>query len=133
VYGEKYLSLREKIGSPSVYEPLYQTLCITLEVVCIRAGFGCKLFRFSYPSSPWFIQVYINREYGRQILLKYVYYIIINDVNLNFFFNCQFWHNSKSNNSDYSLKPISELVANAKQRTIRSLSIIILTMKKHLY
>jgi hypothetical protein len=45
VYGEKY-KLLQNIGSSSVYKPFYQTLCITLEVAYIIAGFICKLFRF---------------------------------------------------------------------------------------
>jgi hypothetical protein len=45
IYG-KNISFPQNIGSSSVYKPFYQTLCITLEVACIRAGFSCKLFRF---------------------------------------------------------------------------------------
>jgi hypothetical protein len=42
----KNISFPQNIGSSSFYKPFYQTLCITLEVACIRAGFSCKLFRF---------------------------------------------------------------------------------------
>jgi hypothetical protein len=85
------ISFPQNIESSSVYKPFYQTLCITLEVACIRAGFSCKLFRFLALSGlrhDYKVRFTSTASTEGKTLPKYVHIFIMNGINLTFFFNC---------------------------------------------
>jgi hypothetical protein len=125
----KNISLPQNIGSPSVYEPFYQTLCITLKYDCIRE-FQAMSFSYIIRYSPWLKASGSTRF---KILSKYVYIVIFNGVNLLFTSIVNSGTSYKSKNSNYSLKQISELVSNAKQHVFRSLYISLSTIKNILF
>jgi hypothetical protein len=83
----KNISFPRNIRSQSVDEPFYQTLCLTLEVVCIRADCSCKqLCFFALPDLYDDLKTTLTStgNIEGKVLPKYFYFVTIYCVNLTF-------------------------------------------------